>query len=114
MMQTNNPYNRVDDGIGAGVVGGAVIGGAAMAGFQYGAGRLSSSITNRPIRMGGGGSFGTKAKGYAGSQVRRAAARTGAMHNKFMAGSGKRKALTYGAAALGGALLGGIADSVND
>jgi hypothetical protein len=36
MLASNQPYQRVDDGIGAGVVGGAVIGGAAVYGARKG------------------------------------------------------------------------------
>ncbi|WAT23542.1 hypothetical protein O0R52_22440 (plasmid) [Bacillus halotolerans] len=56
MLSSNQPYRRVDDGIGTGLVSGAVIGGAGTAGFIYGGNaagqklqQVNSSLTGRMI-----------------------------------------------------------------
>ncbi|MCY8577155.1 hypothetical protein MOD24_14995 [Bacillus haynesii] len=55
-MNSNQPYRRVDDGMGSGMVSGAVVGGAASAGFIYGGNaagqklqQANSSLTGRMI-----------------------------------------------------------------
>ncbi|PLC14110.1 hypothetical protein BV582_21300 [Bacillus paralicheniformis] len=56
MLNSNQPYRRVDDGMGSGMVSGAVVGGAASAGFIYGGNaagqklqQANSSLTGRMI-----------------------------------------------------------------
>jgi hypothetical protein len=44
MLASNQPYQRVDDGIGAGLVSGAILGGGAVAGARYGMKPLADMI----------------------------------------------------------------------
>ncbi len=110
MMQSNNPYKRVDDGIGAGLVSGAVIGGAAAAGFHRQGGAIANRMATTPIRMGQTAGTGSRM----GPRMVQAGQRMGGFHAKNFGGSGRRKALAYGAAALGGAILGGSIDGMRN
>lgn len=123
MMQSNQPYGRVDDGIGAGLVGGAVIGGATTAAYQFGgksvanftastADKLSASMAQKQLPFSQGNIPGKVSQSFANL------ANTGkdlsnALHTKSFVGSGKKKAVTYGASVLAGSLLGGIGDAMN-
>lgn len=113
-MQSNNPYRRVDDGIGSGLVGGAVIGAGVAGGFQMGGRALSGALSGRgPIRLPqNAGNYSMRS--MAAGQARRYAGKAGAtlqgLHTSAFGGSGKRKAAAYGLAAAGGAVLGGLID----
>ncbi|WDI05148.1 hypothetical protein PUW25_25405 (plasmid) [Paenibacillus urinalis] len=131
MMQSNNPYNRVDDGIGSGLVGGAIVGGTLAAGAQFGT-KAALRGMKKPVReftrrahddirysnaSGVPVTDGQRARATVGDAAMRKASSFSqsvkGYHGKAF-GSGKSKALTYGAAALGGSLIGGIADGMNN
>jgi outer membrane lipoprotein SlyB len=57
MMQSNQPYHRVDDGIGAGLIGGAAIGGAVS-------GSIGITHGVRALRNAGGGSLSRGLENY--------------------------------------------------
>lgn len=94
-MYSNQPYQKVDDGIGSGFIGGAVVGAAAVGGFHAGGRQLASAVASNPVTknklMGAGTSIAEN-------------------HMKFKNMSGKRKALTYGGSILAGSLLGSAFD----
>ncbi|GAK42026.1 hypothetical protein TCA2_4518 [Paenibacillus sp. TCA20] len=122
MMQSNNPYNRVDEGIGSGLVAGAVVGGASMAGLQFGGTQAARGLRNmaNPVL-----SRNAAARAIDGGIPKMATAQgvaaSGAKHlgngirgaRKMAFGGGRNKLLSYGVGALGGAAIGGIADGMN-
>lgn len=133
MLASNQPYQRVDDGVGAGFIGGAVAGGA-MAGsaHMWGAKGLSGlrslndgalnkaerAVTNIGPRAG----IGDMAKAASGLQ--KAQERHGKigkvldgsekLHGKAFGGGWKGKALAYGGSVLAGGILGAGMDAMND
>lgn len=128
MMQSNQPYQRVDDGIGAGLIGGAVVGGALAGGAYFGLPHLrgrgktvmSSSLkggnvnidpsvlktlnAEQKAQMGIDESF-TERK-LRGNKIGKK------MHGK-MFGSGRRAAVTGGISLLGGGIIGAGIDGMN-
>ncbi len=99
MMYSNQPYQRVDDGIGSGLVGGAVVGAAALGGFHAAGRQMAKTVASNPLT-------GVRGKGLASSIAEQ--------HGKFKHMSGKRKALAYGGSVLAGSLLGGVTDALNN
>lgn len=122
MLASNQPYQRVDDGVGAGFVGGALAGGAAAgAAHKWGAKGLSalSNVNNNTAltrSMGTDGEYGSKYNKIArqheaaGNGIQKASS----LHKKGFAGGWKGKAAAYGGSVLAGGLLGAGLDAAND
>lgn len=131
MLQSNKPYQRVDDGIGAGLVTGGLIGGAASAGAVTIAGRTAGKRLSNPQKelminsyMGymddatgkrdlmkraitGYNDIADDVIGSLGDSRKGKAA-------KMMFGTGKRRAITAGASIIGSALIGAGIDKANN
>lgn len=133
-MQSNQPYNRVDNGIGAGIVGGAALG-AAGAGALLGAGlgegklhsmntsvsasRRSSAVNKQAKRLSSGKSSNLNKMEKQMNNIAKTNARVssgisgaGNLSRKAF-GSGKSRLITGSASILGGALIGGVTDKMN-
>ncbi|WP_090646057.1 hypothetical protein [Paenibacillus sp. UNC496MF] len=140
MMASNQPYHKVDDGIGGGFVGGAMLGSAVVAGAQYGGAAMVGSLQGKAIGAArqlrnaqADVRYQTAAHGpnavsdkmetrrnlysdrfnrYAGD-----AKKWGGRYNKAFGAFGggwKGKAVAYGAGALGMGILGAAADAMSD
>jgi hypothetical protein len=99
MMASNQPFRRVDDGIGSGLVGGAVVGGAMAGGFRAGGGLLASKIASNRIT---------------GTSGARAGLKTMKAHNKLKGYGWKGKTMAYGGSILAAGLMGAGLDAMND
>lgn len=129
MLTSNQPYQRVDDGIGAGLISGAVIGGATAGAFHSDMGRRVVKGTARNIKDVYKNKY-TSLSDQAGMlptdkqqkklekldrRIATAASATqgvNKVHQKAF-GSGKRKAVSYAGSVLAGATLGGLTDGLN-
>jgi hypothetical protein len=131
MLQANNPYHRVDDGIGAGLVTGALLGGGSVAAANYLLPRFSPSAT---ASSGPGGSvtvspavmsrMSESEKAAMGIQETRQGSNWASKaHSALFGGDkvgwgkfkmGRKSAITAGAGVLAGALLGGAIDGLTD
>lgn len=134
-LASNQPYQKVDDGIGAGLIGGAVVGasltGAAHRWGQQGIEGLRSS-TKEYLQISQDGMNGTMAReGVSsaesldaqrhhyknvkqGTSVMKGLHGADSLHNKAFSGGWKGKAAAYGGSILAGGILGGVGDAIND
>lgn len=127
MLASNQPYRRVDDGIGAGLVGGAVMGGALSAGAIYGGtkgidqlSKLDASMFKKASdKFSGLDSPTEKQSAKMDKKRNRAAGRAAAYgvgmdHAQSLGGmSGKRKAMAIAGSSVLGSLLGGAGDGLS-
>lgn len=127
MLNSNQPYNRVDDGIGTGLLGGAVVGGVGVLGASAAFPRMNQSKTTGVLTTNNAkGSVNIDPKVLSqlsdkqkvehgiGDSFKKASKPTIANRlDKTMFGSGRRTAVTAGAGIIGGALLGGAIDKAN-
>lgn len=117
MMYANKPYQKVDDGVGAGLISGALVGGGLTAGMQFGANSAARGVrgvTGNALRgaIAGGGSTRGYSKMHRGSVKTHAGIK--AINKSAFGHGGMRTAGAYiGAAAIGG-LIGMAADGLND
>lgn len=134
-LASNQPYQKVDDGIGAGLLGGAVVGGA-LAGSAHrwgdkGIDGLRSMTKNRlqlsEDQMRGtmsregvtsSESIGAQKSHYKnvnrGTSVMKGLHGVEGLRNKGFGGSKWGKAAAYGGSILAGGILGGVGDAIND
>jgi hypothetical protein len=135
MLQSNQPFQRVDDGIGSGLVGGAVVGGAihggvggligfkgskAMGGLEK-VGEQHARAMERFTNTMGNPSFkkafavSSRAQEHVSRKMINSMDK-GVLKNiaKHGYGSNKRRMISSGASVLGGALLGAGIDAAND
>lgn len=126
-MQSNQPYNRVDDGIGAGLIAGAAMGGVASG---------TANLTRRGATAASVGARNHLAQKYTGLEAEagmlpseaqtkklnkisknmtRASNAEGLIGKAYQTthGSGKRKAITMAGSIIGGAIAGGTIDGLN-
>lgn len=126
-LASNEPYQRVDDGIGEGLVAGAVAGAAAIGGAKMILPRIPQTVKTAKIDNDLGSinidesvlkkltdeqkaAMGIPKNLKAGSRPSRAAEL-----NKSLFGSGRRRAaIAAGVSVLGGALIGAGLDALND
>lgn len=125
MLSSNQPYHRVDDGVGAGLVGGAVVGGALSAGTIYGGSaairKVAMTDLNRASQRAVKVMDAPTEKNIAKMEkfVDRARTRqdmyTGASKftSKLGQMSGKRKAMAIGGSVIASSLLGAGIDHLN-
>lgn len=122
MLQSNMPYQRVDDGVGAGFIGGALAGGAVAgtAGFQVN--RANAFFKDRKNNL-KDKHFEMKTMGasdYELSKVSKAITNNSKMRgsinnlHKTTHGSGKRKAISIAGSVLAGGILGATIDAANN
>jgi hypothetical protein len=133
MLQSNEPYFRVDDGIGAGLVGGAAVGAALAGGVHYGLNYYIDRKRNQVLdthlrrinnlsgRLNSGSIDESRYKDLSNARRQITKFRLNELNNSnvvkgrnLMFGSGKAKAITYGLSAALGALSGGLIDAAND
>ena len=100
----NQPYQRVDDGVGAGLVGGAAVGAATVAAARLGLPKMNQTQYLKPTLAGKANSFLFGGEKIKGSQ------RIPFTNN----GIGRRSGRTAAVGIIGGALLGGILDGANN
>lgn len=135
MMNSNQPFQRVDDGIGAGLVGGAVVGGA-MAGAAHKWGQQgleagmnasqsryskakNTNATNQSLpnlsedRRAASTNKLRKAGDQHISAVSKGTAAQGALDKRFAKGW-KGRGATYAGSVLAGGIIGATADSLNN
>jgi hypothetical protein len=120
MLQANQPYNRVDNGMGAGgMVAGGLIGGAAMGGLAWGSSAYSNHIAEQMSKAGsaskayniGNGTMSRMANSIQHEMFGGKAMKETKNVIPFMRGGlSKRSAFSLGAGIVGGALLGGLMD----
>lgn len=141
MLQSNKPYQRVDDGIGAGLVGGAVLGGMAhyatgttqgyrminagakklgMSKEDYqqrvldrGTSRAEAYARAKGDKAGFFGASGAYAEGVTKEVFRNTPEGKFRLTQKAY-GSDKRRLISGGLSALGGSILGASIDAAND
>jgi hypothetical protein len=132
MMYANQPYQRVDDGVGSGFVGGALLGGGLAAGAHFGTASAISGL-KKPLRNAAASAASSIASSYEAGvapsamqearstiandrfdRATRAGTAVKGYHKKIFGGGWKGKALAYGGAALGMGVLGMGADALND
>jgi hypothetical protein len=130
MLSSNQPYSRVDDGVGSGFVGGALMGGAvAGAAHRWGQkgiqGMASRAMDKRdyansrmdriPGDVGDSKSLNKHARSVDRADRTVSAAKSmSSLHNKGFGGGLKGKALAYGGSVIAGGLLGMGADALSD
>jgi hypothetical protein len=131
MLASNQPYQRVDDGIGAGFITGGIMGGAAAGAthlwgkkgidaFRNSAnGKLAESQKAMDAVNGSTSLKDMKAAASSHQAVSskhanamKHAGRADRIHAKSFGGSGKRKAAAYAGSVLAGGILGGFTDGV--
>lgn len=135
MLQSNQPYQRVDDGIGAGLIAGGLIGGAgAYAGNAIAStkgmkniyGSVAGAANSHKTRV-ESGQYGTnngfkdsfKTTMNAGNALSNESIEAlgdgkAGKAAKFMYGSGKRRMAAAGGSILAGSVLGAGIDSANN
>jgi hypothetical protein len=131
MMASNQPFGRVDDGIGAGLISGAVVGGAFAGGLHTNFARKSLKSGARSIKnnyrdkifdlQDKAGMLPTEAQEKKltslKSKHKLASKLPGGidnLHNKAYGGGWKGKAVAYGGSVLAAGLIGAGLDSMND
>lgn len=135
MMQSNQPYGRVDDGIGAGLVSGAVIGGAMAGATHRWGGRaiegmkesarnsMRNSQNNMDSTMRREGVSSSDSIGAQRQHSKNVNKKQKVMkglkgaedlRGKGFGGGWKGKAVAYGGSVLAGSLLGAAGDAMND
>jgi hypothetical protein len=137
MLQSNQPYQRVDGGIGAGLISGGLVGAAAIGGYHWQGARLNNFLQSKAAMARSYEKLAkddiAETKRYAGStavsdaqrnlasHMEKVAGRWGKMadrtswaHGKMFGGGKWGKAISYGAGILGGALIGGAIDGMSD
>ncbi|MEB2276924.1 hypothetical protein LAV82_23170 [Bacillus sp. ILBB4] len=127
MLSSNQPYHRVDDGIGAGVVAGSVIGGAAAGASHMWGGNLingyrdksSAAFANAKRDFNGAENKEAAMKDYQKANDKHTKQQTRAKnlssaHSKGFSGGWKGKAAAYGGSVLAGGILGGFIDGANN
>lgn len=126
MMQSNKPYHRVDDGIGAGLVTGGLIGGAASAGAIYGGGSALrglmkadlSSMQKRSVKYMDNPTEKNNAKmakmADRGKRRMSAYESAGKGVGKLAGMGGRGKAMAIGGSVIGAALAGAGIDKLNN
>ena len=128
MLSSNQPYQRVDEGVGSGLIAGGLIGGAAAgAAHKWGSQGLQSMGQNAMDRrafantmvdgmkdVGNSKTFDKYAKQIdSADQKLNAYKKLDKMHTKGFAGGWKGKAAAYGGSVLAGGLIGAGIDSAN-
>lgn len=125
MLASNQPYQRVDDGVGAGLVGGAVVGGALSAGAIYGGSsairKLAMTDLSRTSKRATKVMDNPTEKNV--SKMKKFVDRAGTRQdmyegaskytNKLGQMSGKRKAMAIGGSVIASSLLGAGIDNLN-
>lgn len=122
MLASNQPYQRVDDGIGAGVITGGVIGGAmaATAGVQKnlavaGLRKQRNGLKDKHFDMSAQGASPYDLNKVSHKITNNAKA-VGYIKDAYKTthGSGMRKAGAIASSVIAGGILGGIGDAIND
>ena len=122
MLSSNQPYGRVDDGIGAGFVGGAVVGGAAAGAAhmwgKQGLNKIKGLNDNMALArvVDIPAAENAKVDKIASQHEKAGKAIAGAekWRGKAFGGGWKGKAAAYGGSVLAAGLLGAGADYLND
>jgi hypothetical protein len=112
-LNSNQPYGRVDNGIGTGLMGGAIIGAAATAGAQFGGAMAVSKMRDYKATLRDRAAFtGSDLDRNRYENLTKATHKVNG-YRKAAFGSGWRKAVSYGVGALAGAAIGGAIDANN-
>lgn len=123
MLASNQPYKRVDDGIGAGFIGGALAGGAAAGAAHLWGDRGIKGLQSLSGKAGMAGARTAADRNNQGisESISKATIKThdglgkaAGMRKKAFAGGWKGKAAAYGGSVLAGGLLGAGIDAAND
>jgi hypothetical protein len=126
MLQSNQPYQRVDDGVGAGLIGGAVVGAAGYGATAYGLPKMKQTSPSLRMNNAGGSvnidpnvlkglSNDQRKKMGVNSEFKKSSKPSRASQvNKTLFGSGKRKAITAGASIIGSSIIGASIDGANN
>lgn len=130
-LASNQPYGRVDDGIGAGFIGGAIAGGSIAGAFHSDMGRRTAKMGMRGIKNSYKGNLmdlqnevgmlpsekQQKKIDKLSKRVEQSAKATQGIdkiHSKAFKGGGWRTAGVYGGSVLAGSLFGMGVDALND
>ncbi|CUB50613.1 hypothetical protein BN2127_JRS10_00124 [Bacillus subtilis] len=134
-LASNQPYQRVDDGIGAGFVAGGVVGAAAAGtahkwgkqGIDAFSQRSSLKTANSLANMlgakknlkSGRAAAETITNAHKAQESKHArnmkvASKAEGLHNKAFGGGWKGKAIAYGGSVLAGGILGAGVDAMSD
>jgi len=133
MLESNQPYYRVDDGIGVGLASGAAIGATLAGGVHFGMNsymnRQRNQIQDQHLRrvrtlsgkLNAGDIDEAKYRDLSNSRRQITKYRLNHLNNSnvakgrnMMFGSGKAKAITYGLSTSLGGLAGAVLDMAND
>jgi len=112
-LNSNEPYSRVDNGIGAGLMGGAAMGAAVVAGAQFGGAYAVSKMRDYKGRLRDQASFtGSDLDRWKYENWTKATGKINKFRKKAF-GPGWKKVVSYGIGVAAGAAIGGAIDANN-